>query len=61
MDNLIRQPLVVLILSSLLTWFSAQLGIFLRRRRMKIDEDTHQDHALIASATETAPLRPGLT
>ena len=53
MLNIIRHPLFVLPVSFLLMWLSAQVGSFLRKRQLKIDEDLHQDHAVIVSATLT--------
>ena len=43
----------VLSFSFVLMWPSAQVGLFLRKRQLKI-EDVHQDHAVIVSATLTA-------
>ncbi len=53
MLNIIRHPLFVLPVSFVLMWLSAQAGSFLRKRQLKIDEDLHQDHAVIVSATLT--------
>jgi hypothetical protein len=53
MANIIRHPLFVLSFSFVLMWLSAQVGLFLRKRQLKIDEDVHQDHAVIVSATLT--------
>ena len=54
MGSIIRHPLFVLSFSFVLMWLSAQVGLFLRKRQLKIDEDVHQDHAVIVSATLTA-------
>jgi hypothetical protein len=53
MLNIIRHPLFVLPVSFVLMWLSAQAGLFLRKGQLKIDEDVHQDHAVIVSATLT--------
>ena len=53
MLNIIRHPLFVLSVSFVLMWLSAQVGSFLRKRQLKIDEDLYQDHAVIVSATLT--------
>jgi hypothetical protein len=53
MLNIIRHPLFVLPVSFLLMWLSAQVGLILRKSQLQIDEDVHQDHAVIVSATLT--------
>ena len=53
MGNVIGHPLFVLSFSFVLMWLSAQVGLFLRKRQLKIDEEVHQDHAVIVSATLT--------
>ena len=53
MLNIIRHPLFVLPVSFVLMWLSAQVGLFFRKRRLKVDEDVRQDHAVIVSATLT--------
>src|SRR5271157_5205902 len=53
MLNFIRHPLFILPISFVLMWISAQIGLFLRKRQRNLDEDMHQDHAVIVSATLT--------
>ncbi len=53
MDNMIRQPLIVLALSFFIMWLSARIGLFLRRRQLNLEEDPHQDLDLIVAATLT--------
>lgn len=53
MLDIIRHPLFVLPFAFVLMWLSAQLGLFLRKRQSQLDEDVHQDHAVIVSATLT--------
>jgi hypothetical protein len=53
MDNFIRQPFIVLLISFLLMWFSARLGLFVRERRAELKAHARQDLDLIVSATLT--------
>ena len=53
MLNIIRHPLFVLPVSFVLMWLSARIGLSLRKRQRNLDEDVHQDHAVIVSATLT--------
>jgi hypothetical protein len=43
MDNLIKHPLIVLALSFFLLWLSAKIGLFVRKRQLKLQKDLHQD------------------
>jgi hypothetical protein len=53
MNNLTRFPLLVVACSFLLMLFSARIGLFLRKRQSKLDEDVHQDLDLIVAAVLT--------
>jgi hypothetical protein len=53
MGNFIRQPFIVLLLSFLLMWLSARLGLFVRKRRAELKEPAREDLDLIVSATLT--------
>jgi hypothetical protein len=53
MLNIIRHPLFLLPISFVLMWFSGQIGLFLRKRQRNLDQDVHQDYAVIVSATLT--------
>jgi hypothetical protein len=53
MDFLIKHPLIVLALSFFLLWLSAKIGLFVRKRQLKLQKDVHQDLDIIVSATLT--------
>jgi hypothetical protein len=50
---LIKHPLVVFVLSFFLLWLSAKIGLFIRKRQLKLQKDVHQDLDIIVSATLT--------
>lgn len=53
MDFLIKHPLIVLALSFFLLRLSAEIGLFVRKRQLKLQKDVHQDLDIIVSATLT--------
>jgi hypothetical protein len=53
MDTLTRQPLIVSALSLFLSWLSARIGLYVRKRQLKEEKDVHQDLDIIVSATLT--------
>src|SRR5271168_5314147 len=53
MIEIVRYPLVVFVLSFLVMWLSAWVGLILRERKLKLDEGLHRDLDLIVSATLT--------
>ncbi len=53
MIEIVRYPFVIFVLSFLLMWFSAWLGLSLRKRRAQLETGVHQDLDLIVSATLT--------
>jgi hypothetical protein len=53
MYNLIKHPVVVWALAFFIMWLSTQIGLFLRKRQLKLEEDQHQDLDLIVTATLT--------
>jgi hypothetical protein len=53
MYDLPRFPLIVLVISFLVMWLSARVGLILRRRKSALEEGERQDLDLIATATLT--------
>jgi hypothetical protein len=53
MSEIVRHPFVVFVLSFLVMWLSAWIGLSLRQRRAKLETGVHQDLDLIVSATLT--------
>jgi hypothetical protein len=53
MINPLRFPFLVFAFSFLVMWLSAQAGLFVRKRRLRPEEDTDEDFDLIVSATLT--------
>ncbi len=53
MQPIIDYPLLVAILTYLLMWLSARIGLVLRNRRVALEEAAHQDLDLIVGATLT--------
>jgi hypothetical protein len=53
MGNLIRAPLVVLVLTFLLMWLSARIGLYFHERRVDFDEGALKDLDLIVTSTLT--------
>jgi hypothetical protein len=52
-NNLINHPLVVLVFSFFLMWFSARIGLFVRKKQTILAEGVHQDLDIIVTATLT--------
>ncbi|MGA7914302.1 MAG: hypothetical protein WCA00_03635 [Candidatus Acidiferrales bacterium] len=53
MKEIADYPVVVFVLSLLVMWLSARIGLVYRKRRPRLEEDDHQDLALILSSTLT--------
>jgi hypothetical protein len=53
MNNLIRNPIAILVLSFFTMWLSAQIGLFLRKRQRSLEEAEHQDRDFIVVTTLT--------
>ena len=53
MNNLIRYPLSIFVLSFFAMWLAAQIGDFLRERRKILDQEEQQEHDFIVTATLT--------
>jgi hypothetical protein len=53
MDDVIRHPLTVLVLTFALMWLSARVGLLLRVKQPKVGEPSHGDLDLIVAATLT--------
>ena len=53
MNTIMNFPLLVLVLSLAVLWFSAQIGVFCRRHLQRIDEDDRQDLSTVVAATLT--------
>jgi hypothetical protein len=53
MNDLIRYPLVVLVLFAFTLWLSARIGLYFRKRQLKQEEDDRHDLDLIVAATLT--------
>lgn len=53
MNNLTRHPFLVFALSFVVMLVSAQIGVFLRQRRLKLEEGERQDLDVIVAATLT--------
>ena len=53
MKNLIRNPLVVLVLSFFAMWLSAQIGVFFRKRQPSLEQAEREDRDFITGATLT--------
>ena len=53
MNDLIRYPLVVLVLFAFTLWLSARIGLYFRKRQLKQEEDERHDLDLIVAATLT--------
>jgi hypothetical protein len=53
MNNLIRNPIVILALTFSTMWLSAQVGVFFRKRRKELEEGEHQDRDFVVGATLT--------
>jgi len=51
MNNLIRYPLSIFVLSFFAMWLAAQIGDFLRERRKILDQEEQQEHVALASAS----------
>src|SRR5436190_19316554 len=53
MNTIMNFPLLVLVLSLAVLWFSAQIGVFCRRHLRRIGEDDRQDLSTVVAATLT--------
>ena len=53
MNTIMNFPLLVLVLSLAVLWFSAQIGVVCRRHLQRIDEDDRQDLSTVVAATLT--------
>jgi hypothetical protein len=53
MDNLIRNPITILVLSFFTMWLAAQAGDFIRKRQITLEEAEQQEHDFIVNATLT--------
>jgi hypothetical protein len=53
MNNLIRYPLSIFVLSFFAMWLAAQIGDFLRERRKILDQEEQQEHDFIVTTTLT--------
>jgi hypothetical protein len=53
MSNLIRHPLVILVVTFFMMWLSAQAGVFFRKRQKDLQEAEHQDRDFVVGATLT--------
>jgi hypothetical protein len=53
MNNLIKSPFLVFVLSFFVMWLSARIGAAFRRRQPILDEDVRQDFDVIVAATLT--------
>lgn len=53
MQQLIRHPIILLIVSFALMWLAAWLGHSVLRKRMPLDEDSRDDFRIVQSATLT--------
>ena len=53
MNNLIRNPIAILVLSFFIMWLSAQIGVLFRKRQRQLEEAEHQDRDFIVAATLT--------
>ena len=53
MNGVQRFPLLVLLVSFVAMWLSAQVGIFLRKKKPNLEEDTRRDLDVVVTATLT--------
>ena len=53
MNGVQRFPLLVLLVSFVAMWLSAQVGIFLRKKKPNLEEDTRRDLDMVVTATLT--------
>src|SRR5277367_4109466 len=53
MTNPLNFPILVLAITFLATWVSARIGIYLRTKLWKLDDETRQDFAVVRGATLT--------
>ena len=53
MNQIVRYPLLVLVLCLILLWLSAQIGAFFRRRRRSPEESEREDFGIVVAATLT--------
>jgi uncharacterized membrane protein len=53
MSNLIRNPIVILVLTFFTMWLSAQIGAFFRKRQKELEEGERQDRDFVVAATLT--------
>jgi hypothetical protein len=53
MNNLIRNPITILVLSFFTMWLAAQAGDFIRKRQRTLEEAEQQEHDFIVNATLT--------
>jgi hypothetical protein len=53
MNNLIRHPIIILVLTFFTMWLSAQIGAFFRKRQRNLEEAERQDRDFIVGATLT--------
>jgi len=49
MNNLIRYPLSIFVLSFFAMWLAAQIGDFLRERRKILDQEEQQEHDFVVT------------
>jgi hypothetical protein len=53
MSNLLRHPLVILVLSYCVMALSAQLGLFFRRKQQQLEDTDYHDRGVVLGATLT--------
>ena len=53
MSNLLRHPLVILVLSYCVMALSAQIGLFFRRNQQRLEDADYHDRGVILGATLT--------
>lgn len=53
MNNLIRHPIIILVVSFFTMWLSAQIGVFFRRRQGNLGEAEQLDRDVVVAATLT--------
>ncbi len=53
MNNLVRNPITILVLSFFTMWLGAQAGDFIRKRQRTLEEAEQQEHDSIVNTTLT--------